>query len=263
MRHAFLIIAHNEFKILQRLVSMLDSEGNDIYIHFDKKVKQVPSIHTEKSAVFFPQERIDVRWGNVSQIKTELVLFKTALNNGPYDFYHLISGTHLPLKDIQGLDAFYSRHQGEEVMRFWPDDPGDADFKLRRYHLFSKGIRNSRAIAWRIIIKIQKVLGIRHFRRETFLKTDNWKSLSQKGVEYLTRNADKILSRYRFSLCGDEYYAASELNMHPEQFHISDCPELLYVRFNKSNPYTLTLKDYESLKDSEYIWARKFTENEQ
>ena len=78
MRHAFLIIAHNEFKILQRLVSMLDSEGNDIYIHFDKKVKQVPSIHTEKSAVFFPQERIDVRWGNVSQIKTELVLFKAA-----------------------------------------------------------------------------------------------------------------------------------------------------------------------------------------
>ncbi len=37
MRHAFLILAHNEFQILRILLSMLDDERNDIYLHIDKK----------------------------------------------------------------------------------------------------------------------------------------------------------------------------------------------------------------------------------
>lgn len=36
--HAYLIIAHNEFEVLQKLVGALDDPRNDIYIHFDKKV---------------------------------------------------------------------------------------------------------------------------------------------------------------------------------------------------------------------------------
>ena len=38
MRHAFLILAHNEFQILKILLSMLDDGRNDIYLHIDKKV---------------------------------------------------------------------------------------------------------------------------------------------------------------------------------------------------------------------------------
>ena len=33
MKHAFLIIAHNEYPILEVLLSMLDDERNDIYLH--------------------------------------------------------------------------------------------------------------------------------------------------------------------------------------------------------------------------------------
>ena len=32
MKHAFLIIAHNEYPVLEVLLSMLDDERNDIYI---------------------------------------------------------------------------------------------------------------------------------------------------------------------------------------------------------------------------------------
>ena len=39
MRHAFLILAHNEFQILKILLSMLDDGRNDIYLHIDKKGK--------------------------------------------------------------------------------------------------------------------------------------------------------------------------------------------------------------------------------
>lgn len=37
MRHAFLIIAHNNWTLLNRLIKRLDHPNNDIYIHIDKK----------------------------------------------------------------------------------------------------------------------------------------------------------------------------------------------------------------------------------
>ena len=260
MRHAFLIIAHNEFGVLRRLVSMLDSEGNDIYIHYDLKVRELPVVTTKASRLFVVPKRIDVRWGTVSQIAAELTLFEAALKNGEYDFYHLISGTHLPLKSIGELDSFYQSHKRREVMRVWEEDPGDADFKIRRYHLFNGKIKSGHDLAWRIILKIQKLFGIRHLKKETFIKTDNWKSLTQKAVEYLVENKAEILRKYRRSLCGDEYYAASELAKYPGLFRIKNCPELLYVEFDHESPLEISLDRYEELRKTGYIWGRKFTE---
>ena len=37
-KHTYLIIAHNNFYILEKLLLLLDDERNDIYIHIDKKV---------------------------------------------------------------------------------------------------------------------------------------------------------------------------------------------------------------------------------
>ena len=35
MKHAYLIIAHNEPNILKTLLLMLDDERNDVYLHVD------------------------------------------------------------------------------------------------------------------------------------------------------------------------------------------------------------------------------------
>ncbi len=39
-KHAYCIIAHNNFNQLQILIDMLDDARNDIFVHIDKKVKQ-------------------------------------------------------------------------------------------------------------------------------------------------------------------------------------------------------------------------------
>lgn len=63
MKHAYLIIAHHEFEILAKLLQALDDERNDIFIHFDRKVRRYPSFATEYANLFVLQNRIDVRWG--------------------------------------------------------------------------------------------------------------------------------------------------------------------------------------------------------
>lgn len=99
-KHAFLIIAHTDWSLLKTLVSLLDYELNDIYIHIDAKVpaKAIPDIICSKSNLYMLEHRISVAWGDISVVEAEYLLFEIAYNNSHYGYYHLLSGVDLPLK---------------------------------------------------------------------------------------------------------------------------------------------------------------------
>ena len=267
MRHAWLIIAHNEFEVLQQLVSMLDAPESDFYIHFDKKVQKLPDIRVGQGRLTVLEERVDVCWGTVSQIETELLLLAEAHKNGSYGHYHILSGSHLPLKPVSELMTFYNSHTGEEIMRFWEKDEGDADFKLRRYHYPMRYFKSQThpvrkrfdAFIWKAALKFQKVFGIRHHRQCNFKKTDNWLSLSEQGCSYLIEHRNEILKKYRWSFCGDEYFVATELLSSSQNFQIYDCQMLLYVEFLGDTPKTFSIAAYPDLQRTAAWWARKFT----
>ena len=266
MKHAWLIIAHNEFAVLQRLISLLDHERSDFFVHIDAKVRDLPTLKVEKGRLFILEKRMDVRWGSVSQIETELVLLEYAQKKGPYSHYHIISGTHLPLKSIDELTRFYDAHQNEEILRLWPADEGDADFKLRRFHFPLRHYKSRHTfqrrlcqLTWQCVIKAQKILGIRHLKKASFIKTDNWLSLTEEACKYLVQNKMPILKKYKWSFCGDEYFIATELSPYPERFRFHDCPNLLFVIFERENPESFSLDDFPRLQQTGFWWARKFT----
>lgn len=41
-KHAYLIICHNNFDQVAKLLKLLDYDKNDIYIHVDKKCRNYP-----------------------------------------------------------------------------------------------------------------------------------------------------------------------------------------------------------------------------
>lgn len=51
--HAYLIIAHNEFEVLTKLIGLLDDNRNDIYVHIDKKVEKVPALTCKRPDYMF------------------------------------------------------------------------------------------------------------------------------------------------------------------------------------------------------------------
>lgn len=80
-KHAFLIIAHNQFNLLKILLKQIDNEKNDIYLLIDKKANfyDTESIKKSiKSSNLFIIESMKVYWGDFSQIEAELALFKEA-----------------------------------------------------------------------------------------------------------------------------------------------------------------------------------------
>ena len=116
MKHAYLIIAHHEFDILNKLIQAIDDERNDIFIHFDKKVRNCPSLTAHYSNLYILEKRIDIRWGHCSQIEAEYLLFETAGIRGEYHYYHLLSGVHLPLKSQNDIHEYFLRLKNKVVL---------------------------------------------------------------------------------------------------------------------------------------------------
>lgn len=78
MKHAFLIIAHNEYPVLEVLLSMLDDERNDIYLHIDKRAtelfQQIKKVKMQKAGFYLIENPIKVYWGDISQVQVEYLL---------------------------------------------------------------------------------------------------------------------------------------------------------------------------------------------
>ncbi len=268
MRNAWLIIAHNEFGILQKLISFLDNAQSDIYVHIDKKVNQLPEIHADKARLFVLEDRIDVRWGTVSQIRTELTLLETAAKQGPYDYYHIISGTTLPLRAYSELEDYFSHKGGNNIVTgLCKDEPYQETLKIHRYNFFVRDFMSparwkSKAsqFLWRAAIAVQRLLGIRINREGEYNKASNWLSLTEEAVRYLSSRRKTIEKKYRWSFCGDEFFIPSELMASPElRSKVINDENYLKHDIGRANASVFHLSDYPALQQTSYLFARKFT----
>lgn len=61
----------------------------------------------KKSSLFYVPS-VDIRWGGYSLIKAEMKLFEISLKK-EYDYYHLISGSDLPIENVKKLILFLKK----------------------------------------------------------------------------------------------------------------------------------------------------------
>lgn len=261
-QYAYLIMAHGNFSILEHLLRLLDYPWNDIYIHIDKKVRNFDFKHFQgichKASVFFTLKRIDVKWGSDSQVRAELLLYKTALSK-KYKYYHLLSGVDLPLKCNQEITDFFDREDHEFIYYF--DQVTKWDYqRLSRYH-FPK--------TWdpRIVAKLNLFQDRCHIDRikknsMIFRRGYNWCSLTHAAVKYILEK-EKFINRIcKYSVCADECYKQYILwnSDFKEKIVKNDLREVDWERRVKDSPHIYTLADWDMLKNSDNFFARKFDE---
>lgn len=279
MRFAYLIMAHNEFSILEKLLHLLDDERNDIYLHIDKKAKQVP-MHIvsgnilQKSSLRQIQSH-DVRWGAYSQVQTELELLFTALNSGMnYDYYHLISGVDLPLHNQNTIHDLFERNKGYEFVGRndeWAISPSKRS-RYQVYHPFQEYVGRGRTPLYylnRLIVKLQ--VPFIHRQKERMSGGSAWFSISNDFAEYIYEQKDWIEKSFRFTLCGDEHMIHSLLIRSPFacRQYLPDAEagkqNLRYFDFYSTgdlegSPKTLNYEDAIGLVgNKDYAFARKFS----
>ncbi len=279
MKHAFLIITHNEPYILDVLLSKLQHPDNTCFVHIDKKVKGKELMHLSKITNKWGGvicNTIDVRWGDYSQIQCELELFEATVNYPvTFDYYHLISGVDLPIQPMSYIHQFFEHHPGKLFFRLISDSANQKQIfdKTNYYYFFMFFSKTAFGKLLDIMhipgltIKIQKVIGVSRCKHDhiNLYKGDQWCSLPHDAVEYLLAHKNYIRKRFRFTNCPDEIYKQTVLMNSPFQSQVFQ-PEtgtqnaaLREIDWKRGTPYVWRIEDKEFLTNSSNIFARKFS----
>lgn len=271
MKHAYLIIAHNELELLKNLISILDDERNDIYIHFDAKLNKLPELSVSKSKLYILEKRINVCWADFSVVEAELALLRTAYSNHHYAYYHLLSGVDLPLKSQDYIHTFFDKNAGQEFIDICLYDVStEMERKMMRWHLFPKDFKNVGKFAFitrlmrATLIRIQESLGIKRNKHIDFRKGSQWVSLTSDFTEYLLSRENIIRKIYSHTFCPDEVFIQTECWNSEFRHKLHDYSpnyrgHMRLIDWRRGNPYVWRDEDYDELMDSDRIFARKFS----
>ncbi len=270
MKHACLILAHHQFALLQYLVSQLDDPRNDIYVHMDAKVREIPDLKTEKAELHLLRNRVDVRWGDVSVVEAEYALFEAAVQNGPYAYYHLLSGQDLPLKSQDFIHDFFGRNAPKEFIGYTLTEmTPELDRKVRRWHLFPEDFRN-RSRAKRALraafLRLQELLGIGRNRGIDFKKGSQWVSVTDAMARLFLENKAWALKTFSHTFCSDEVVMQTLCWNSPLRANIFDTSDdghgcMRAIGWKDGVLTDWTAEDLDRLRGSDALFARKFNES--
>lgn len=283
-KHAYLIIAHNNFNLLKKLIDVLNYEKNDIFLHIDKKsgnfdFESIRALCT-KSKIYFAK-RLSVNWGGYSQIKCEMRLFEMAYRTAEYDFMHLISGVDFPLKPQEEIHRFFEENKHKNFIHF---DRGEFNFsnigkktqerRVERYSYFEEYMKRGGKIGTFAnkcnfkLLELQKSLNINRMKDDiTYMKGANWVSLNYEGVAYLIAMKKFIRTNFKHTHCCDEIYKQtvfwnSPLKNTVYELKLDDSylSIMRMIDWKRGRPYVWTINEFEELMNSPYLFARKFDE---
>lgn len=268
MKHAYLIIAHNNPEILYAQVAILQQPGTDFFYHLDvgmdfdwQKLKD----YAKDSKVTFIESQ-KVKWGQYSQIDCELRLLEAA-TQGRYDYYHLLSGVDMPIKTKEEINAFFEKHRGKEFIHFdGKDVPQDITERISLYHL-SPGRTQIQKKINGAFVYFQKKFGVNRIKKLGWRvqKGANWFSITNDLAQYIIDSKKLIKRVFSYSFCGDEVFLQTVVNnsafiknlydtSYSNDYHAC----MRYIDWKRGNPYVFQKEDLEELLNADFLFARKF-----
>lgn len=268
-KFAYLIIAHKADYTLTKLLSAIDDGRNDIYIHVDKKsdisvFKEVAQCVKRSNLSFVTRTKVE--WGAYSQIESELNLFREA-NKNHYRYYHLISGSDLPLKSQDYIHDFFNSAEEKEFVHFDSDEFNYSD-KVHLCHPFQKNLRHYtwQRIGNKLVGLFQKSLRINLNSKIDFQKGANWVSITDELVAYILQNEKWIQKTFKYSFCADEIFIQTLVHnseyfkqkLYYPYYDNSGIANQRLIDWNRGTPYIFKKQDLDELKNSPYLFARKF-----
>jgi hypothetical protein len=264
VRIAYIILAHRAPSQLHRLVRRLRGPGVHFILHLDAN-SSGREWDLLKSDLHSPEitwvPRVACQWGDFSLVDATLGCLKALSNlDAEFDFVILLSGQDYPTKPRSFFSEFLASRRGQCLMFIYP-------FPFP--HWVNGGYH--RLPTWRIPLpgKSRRILppqllGFRHkklpFGYHPF-GGSQWWCLPGDAVRYIYEFVDahpEFVHYYRQALIPDEMFFHTILgNSH---FKIDPGPNnITYMKWSGGpNPAPLTGADLGEIRDSNYLFARKF-----
>lgn len=268
-KQAYLIIAHKDDYTFHTLISMLDDENNDIFIHMDKKNKEYNEEDTNKlvkKAGIYHSSRSSVAWGGYSLINAEMILLHKATETGHYNHYHLLSGQDLPIQTQDVIQNFFIENADKEFVGFDKDVFAYEDRVYYRYY-FRELIGRNRLFKKieKISIKMQKALKIKRNQNIRFQKGAQWFSITDNLAREVLSKEDWVKQVFKYGYCVDEIFLQTIVEnsefvnrLYYNKADGSHRNTMRYIDWSSTRPHTFTCEDIDKLKESKLMFARKF-----
>ena len=271
MKHAYLILAHHEFGLLQTLIGCLDDVRNDIYVHIDRKVKNLPELHAEKARLVVLDQRVDIRWADYSMVEAEFALFEMAQKNGPYAYYHLLSGVDLPLKSQDYIHRFFEENQGKEFIGYTLTEmTPETVRRMQRWHLFPRHFsrkRNVYSVFRSLFLRLQEILGIKRNGQVYFTKGSQWVSVTGQMAQYFLDRKSWAQKTFTHSFVPDEcvmqtlcWNSPFKEKLYSVRSDGEGC--MRCIGWQNDELHDWSAADYETLVASPALFARKFNSSD-
>lgn len=263
MKHAYLILAHGQWELLRTLISTIDDGRNDIFVHIDAKSGEIPQLSARNAGLFILEDRVDVSWGDVSVVEAEYLLFSSATARGPYAYYHLLSGTDLPLRSQDSIHSFFEANAGKEFVGYTLTEmTPEVVRKVCRWHLFPRSFRR-RSILRAAFLRLQEWTGIRRNRGIDFKKGTQWVSLTDAGARVFVEGYPQMRKAFSHTFCADEiavhtliWHSPLRDNIYSLESDSAGC--LRAIGWKDGCLYDWGAGDFDTLAGSGALFARKF-----
>ncbi|SFV33003.1 beta-1,6-N-acetylglucosaminyltransferase [Thermoflavifilum thermophilum] len=271
MRMCYLIQVHKYPEQVARLVKRIAHPSMDIYIHVDRKADEsIFRKFLKNDEVHFIQKRVDVRWAGFSNALATVnglrEIISTKIN---YDYIHVISGQDYPIKSNEYIVNYFRENAGKEFMMYKSiyDEWIEALPKIEYYHFEDWKIKGK----YRLSFILKRILPKRKFPYGWKpYGYSRWFSITTNLAEYMLNfidNHPEYVRFFKYTTCGDEIFFCTIAHHSPFAEKIVN-DDLRYVDWSTkitnpkaANPKILTREDFEKLKNSSKLWARKFDMN--
>ena len=191
-------------------------------------------------------------------------LLKIASNQGPFHYYHLLSGQDLPIKSHDYIMEFF-KHEDRlfinHLSKEYHQNRTDKMYPLQEYigrntdassllyrslqkHIIDEAVKSDRG----------KVVDF------TQLKCSNWFSIPEYAVRFLIENETYINYRYCDSLCADEIFLPTLFFESPYANKITNnnMRRIDWSTQKYSRPDVITYSEVDKIIKTQSLFARKF-----
>lgn len=266
MAVAYLIMGHRDPDQILRLIHALRDSAAFFVVHIDKRVGDQVFAPLRDYATAHPEvllaRRIPCYWGGAGIAEAMIECVKTTVASGKdFDYAILLSAQDYPIKSASQIEEFLTRNKGAEFIEsFQLNKPnrwtphGGAFQAMNRVRYWTFFIR-SRPFHLRIPRKFP--LGWEPFGGS------QWWGLSRECIQYLDdflRRNRGVVQYFKHVFIPDEslFQTVISNSRFRDRIVNDDLRHIDWERPNPKYPRTLDMEDFETLRASPKLFARKF-----
>lgn len=282
MLQIYAVICHRFTNpLLFTVTQLLQSKNTQIILHIDQKTsdqdveKIKKALGQHQNLYYVPDDvRVDIKWGEVSQIHLILRLLELA-QHYTFQYFHLISGDDVLLSSNQNRESFLAEAAKNQIEFIGIDHAPDIVERVK--YKYPEFFYQREIGLWpKVKRKVFYILAPYLFQQDishlpTLYKGSNWFSLTQTSTRYILtylENNPDYLPSFTRSFCADEVFFHSILINNAEirarlngiNDQLADCAmgsRYIDWQTGPDFPRTLDDQDVEQMRQSNCMFARK------